>query len=68
MYFKRKAFLISNIKSSSRMAASLQQDSISFFQKLLRMFLNAFAVRPGIKQYDVPYAMTGVSVFILTGK
>ena len=28
------------------MASSLQQDSISFFQKLLRMFLNAFALRP----------------------
>jgi hypothetical protein len=44
MYLIRKR-LISNIKSSSRMASSLQRDSISFFQKLLRMFLNAFAMR-----------------------
>ncbi|MEJ7678513.1 MAG: hypothetical protein WKG06_11770 [Segetibacter sp.] len=38
------------------MASSLQ----SFFQKLLRMFLNAFSRRGGSapQPYDVPYAMT----------
>jgi hypothetical protein len=45
MYIVIKAFNLNN-KSSSRMASSSQQDSISFFQKLLRMFLNAFARRP----------------------
>ncbi len=46
-------------QTSSRVALSLQQDSTSFFQKLLRMFLNTFAA-PGTKPYDVPYAMTVV--------
>jgi hypothetical protein len=41
------------------MASLLQQDSTRLFQKLLRMFLNAFASL-GIQPADVPYAIAVV--------
>ena len=40
------------------MASLLQRDSTRLFQKLLRMFLNAFASLAA-QPADVPYAITG---------
>jgi hypothetical protein len=45
-------------------ASSLQQDSTRLFQKLLRMFLNVFALRPTPNRLDVPYAKTSVGSLI----